>query len=122
MFAPAKSLTLYKDFNKDAKDMLTKSYSDAQKWKVECKYKGPKDTFFVNPTATSDGKFSADLEYVPSQCGAAVKVTFLPSTCNAKITASYQDRGHKVEGIVSKQGEYEVSHECRLQGRFSSHT
>ncbi|ORC79952.1 putative voltage-dependent anion-selective channel, partial [Trypanosoma theileri] len=31
-------------------------------------------------------------------------------------------RGHKVEGIVSKQGEYEVSHECRLQGRFSSHT
>ncbi|KEG09481.1 putative voltage-dependent anion-selective channel [Trypanosoma grayi] len=121
MIPAAKSLTFYKDYNKDVKDMLTKSYSNAQKWKVECKYKGPKDTIFVNPTATSDGKFSTDVEFVPSQCGAKLKLTFIPDCCDLKGTATYELKDHKIEAVVNKKGDYEVSHECKVQNRFSSH-
>ncbi|EKG07981.1 voltage-dependent anion-selective channel, putative [Trypanosoma cruzi] len=120
MLAAAKSLTLYKDFNKDVKDMLTKSYSDAQKWKLESKFKGPEDKLFVNPMATSDGKFSVDVEYAP-RCGAALKATLEPSTCNVNLTASYLCQGHKVEAVGKKNGEYELSHEFVMPSRMSSH-
>ncbi|RNF05734.1 voltage-dependent anion-selective channel, partial [Trypanosoma conorhini] len=105
-FPTAASLTLYKDFHKDVNDMLTKSYSESEKWKVESKFKGPKDTLFVNPTATSDGKFSVDVEYAPSQCGAAVKATLQPYVRSAGLTVSYRYRGHKVEAVVRKCCDY----------------
>ncbi|AAQ15708.1 voltage-dependent anion-selective channel 1 [Trypanosoma equiperdum] len=121
MFAPAKSLVLYKDYHKDAKDLLTKNYSSAQKWKLESKFKGPKDKLILNPTVTSDGAFSTDLEYTISQCGAALKGTYATSTSNVTGTVTYHYKGHKIEGVVNKNGNYEVSHEGNFQGLLSLH-
>ncbi|RNF07368.1 putative voltage-dependent anion-selective channel [Trypanosoma rangeli] len=121
MFPVTKSLTLYKDFNKDAKDMLTKNYTESRKWKLESKFKGPKDRLFVNPSATSDGKFSVDVEYVAGQCDLGVKATLHPDINNAGLKVTYPYKGHKVEASVKKNGEYEVSHEFVLGGHMSSH-
>lgn len=122
MFAPSKSLTLYKDFGKDVKDMLTKSYSEPQKWKVESKFKGPKDMLFVNPTATSDGKFSADVEFIPSYYDAALKVNVNPALDSAKLTATYKHADHTLEAVLNTKGDYELSHEALLHHHVSSHT
>lgn len=105
---------LFKDYNKSTKDLLTKSYAAPGSWKIESKYKGSKDTFFINPSASSDGKFATDIEYVAS-CDGGVKVRLTPALQNdLKVTASYNIQGHKVEATVSKKNsviDYEFAHE-----------
>lgn len=105
---------LFKDYNKSTKDMLTKNYPASNKWTVECKYKGPKDTFFINPQATSDGKISADIEYIAA-CNGGVKVTITPEIANEiKATAHYTLNGHKFEVAAQRKGDnlrYEIGHE-----------
>lgn len=110
---------LYKDYNKATNDFLTKNYPAAGTWKVESKFKGPKDTFFVNPSATSDGKFAADIEYAPSSCGAALKLNVTPQGLdNLKSTMTYNVQGHKIEAVVHKKAgnefDYEISHETTV--------
>nr|CCD13835.1 unnamed protein product [Trypanosoma congolense IL3000] len=121
MFVPTKTLVLYKDFHKDAKDLLTKNYSSSGKWKLESKFEGPKDRLIVNPTVTSDGVLTTDLEYSVSKCGAAFKASYLPTTSDITGTVTYQRRDHKVEGVASKGGKYEVSHEGNIHGLVSVH-
>ena len=107
-------MTFYKDFNKDVKDLLTKNFSEEGKWKVETKFKGGKDTLFVNPQGTNAG-LSVDVEYNPSCCGAKVKVNVAPKNA-LKLTASYEDKGHKVEVVTDKDLAYEVSYEGKVAG------
>jgi hypothetical protein len=105
---------LFKDYNKATKDMLTKNYPAAGSWTVECKYKGPKETFFVNPQASSNGKISADIEYVAA-CNGGVKISITPEIAREiKATANYTLNGHKVEVVAQRKGDnfrYELSHE-----------
>lgn len=110
---------LFKDYNKATSDFLTKNFQKANSWKIESKFKGPKDTFFVNPSASNDGKMDCSVEYAPSSCGAAVKVNVTPGGLdNLKTTASYNIDGHKIEAVLHKKGEkefdYEISHETTV--------
>ncbi|KAG5512121.1 hypothetical protein JKF63_07586 [Porcisia hertigi] len=105
---------LFKDYNKATKDLLTKNFPAAGSWVMECKYKGPKDTFFINPKATSTGKVSADIEYVAA-CNGGVKVTVTPDIMREiKATAHYTIHGHKLEVALQRAKDkyrYEISHE-----------
>lgn len=105
-------MSLFKDFNKDAKDLLSKNYSDAGKWKVESKFKGPKDVLYVNPQATNGG-VSVDFEYASSAFPVKAKVNVTPAL-DAKVTATYDADGHKLEVVADKALEYEVSYEGKL--------
>lgn len=106
-------MTFYKDFNKDVKDLLTKNFADAGKWKVESKFKGPKDTLFINPQATNNGA-NVDVEYAPSCCGAKVKVNVTPDS-SFKLTTTYEDKGHKVEASYAKSGEWDVTYDGKIE-------
>lgn len=106
-------MSFYKDFNKDAKDLLTKNYSDAGKWKVESKFKGGKDSLFINPQATNNGA-TLDIEYQPSSCAAKVKVAVNPAF-EPKVTVTYEDKGHKLEVTSNKDLDYEVAYELKYE-------
>jgi len=107
-------MTYYKDFNKDIKDLLTKNYIDGGKWKIESKFKGPKDTLFINPQGGNSG-VSADIEYNPSSCGAKLKLNVNPALA-WKLTASFEEKGHKVEVVTDKDLSYEVSYDGKVAG------
>ena len=108
-------MTYYKDFSKDIKDLLTKNYTDAGIWKADAKQKGPKDALFANLSGSSQSGLSLDAEYNPSCCGAKVKVTTNPKK-DVKVTASYEEKGHKVEVIADQALNYEVSYEGKIAG------
>lgn len=108
-------MTYFKDFNKDVKDLLTKNYTDAGVWKAEGKLKGPKDQLFINVNGASAGAVNIDAEYNPSGCGAKVKVNVDPALA-WKLTASYEEKGHKVEVVTDKAFNYEVSYDGKLAG------
>ncbi|KAG5508434.1 hypothetical protein JIQ42_08175 [Leishmania sp. Namibia] len=105
---------LFGDYNKSTRDLLSKNFPTPDKWVLECKHSGPKDTFFINPHANSDGKLSADIEYVAA-CNGGVKITVSPDIMREiKGTAHYTLNGHKVEVTLHRLKEkvrYEVSHE-----------
>ncbi|CCD18119.1 hypothetical protein, conserved (fragment), partial [Trypanosoma vivax Y486] len=121
MHPNTKNQLLYKDYNKSVTDLLTKSYNGATKWKLESKLKPQADRFVVNPSATSDGVFKTDVEYLVSQCGANLKATFVPSTSELRGVVSYSHLGHKVEGTLGSDRAYEVSHEGTFQGCIAVH-
>ncbi|GET85480.1 hypothetical protein, conserved [Leishmania tarentolae] len=106
--------SLFKDYNKLTKDLLTKDFAAPNKWVLECKHKGAKDTFFINPKASSDGKISADIEYVAA-CNGGLKVTVTPEIMREiKATAHYTIQGHKMEVALQRLQDkyhYEISHE-----------
>ena len=108
-------MTYYKDFNKDVKDLLTKNYTDAGVWKAEGKKKGPKDQLFINVNGTSSSAVNVDAEFNPSGCGAKVKVNVDPAL-KWKLTASYEEKGHKVEVVTDKALNYEVSYDGKVAG------
>lgn len=117
---------LYKDYNKATTDFLTKNYPAAGLWKIESKFKTPKDTVVVNPTASSDGKFAADIEYATSACDGSVKLTVTPEALdNLKATFTFNRNGHKCETVLHKKAgcdyDFELSHETAVLagGRFS---
>ncbi|KPA74956.1 putative mitochondrial voltage-dependent anion-selective channel [Leptomonas pyrrhocoris] len=116
--------SLFKDYNKATKDMLTKNYPAPGNWTVECKYKGPKDTFFVNPQVSNEGKITTDIEYV-AECNGGVKISLTPDIAREiKGTAHYTLNGHKVEVALQRNGDslrYEVSHEtCVALSKLAS--
>lgn len=106
-------MSFYKDFNKDVKDLLTKNYTDAGKWKVESKFKGAKDQLFINPQATNNGA-TLDVEYQTSACPTKVKLNVNPAL-DATVTVTYEDKGHKVEVSTNKDLAYEVAYELKYQ-------
>lgn len=107
-------MTYYKDYSKDIKDLLTKNYIDGGKWKYESKVKAAKDVVTVNPQGSNSG-LTADIEYVPSSCGAKVKLNVNPELA-VKLTASYEEKGHKVEVVTDKSLNYEVSYDGKVAG------
>ena len=84
------SVTPFKDFNKETKDLLTKNYMGAGKWKLESKVKGGNDQLFINPAATNEG-ITVDVEYKASAQPIAVKTTFSPSALK-KTTVTFTDK------------------------------
>lgn len=104
-------MTYYKDFNKEPKDLLTKNYQDAAKWKVESKFKGGKDVVYVNPQASNDG-VNVDVEYNLSSFPAKLKLNVNPSL-DTKLTTTYEQFG-KVEVAVTGNGDYEVNYENKF--------
>lgn len=89
------SVTLFKDFHKETSDLLSKFHTGAGKWKVESKLKAPKDTLYVNPTATNEGA-TADVEYKMSAQPLSFKATVAPAGIK-KVTATYEKKSQKVE-------------------------
>ncbi|CAJ1015713.1 hypothetical protein, conserved [Leishmania lindenbergi] len=116
--------SLFKDYNKSTNDLLNKNFPAANTWVLECKYKGPKDTFFINPHVNSSGKMLADIEYVAA-CNGGLKVTLTPDIMRElKGTAHYTLHGHKVEVMVQRlqnKCHYEISHEtCVALSKLAS--
>lgn len=109
----------YKDFDKDVKDLLNKQYGSA--WKIESKFKGPKDSVWINPMADSKG-VTVDVEYDCSKTGLKLKASVNPElTVKPKVT--YEVGGNKVE--VSTQSDvrnldYEVNYELKEKGFAAS--
>lgn len=104
-------MTYYKDFNKEPKDLLTKNFQDAAKWKVESKFKGPKDVVYVNPQASNDG-VNVDVEYNVSSCATKLKLNVNPDL-KTKLTTTYEGFG-KLEAAVTDALDYEVSFENKF--------
>lgn len=108
---------LFKDYNKATKDLINKQYTAPGVWKMECKFKGPVDQFYINPQVSSNSRISADIEYVTS-CGGSAKVTLTPEDLDdIKATGVYNYAGHRIEAVATKKGgqyDCEVMHETCL--------
>ncbi|EPY34161.1 hypothetical protein STCU_01810 [Strigomonas culicis] len=124
---PYMTPSLFKDYNKATKDILTKNYTADGMWKVECKHKAPVNTFVFNPVAEFAPKkqgITCDIEYTHEH-GGSVKVNVAPELLkNLKTTASYTHEGHKFEGVMHLKDDkvlYELSHQTSvlLQKRAS---
>lgn len=89
------SVTAFKDFHKETKDLLGKMHMEAGKWKIESKVKVTKDTIVVNPTATNDG-ITCDVEYKSSEQPVGVKATIAPAGVK-KVSVTYSFGPHQVE-------------------------
>ena len=114
---------MYKDFNKDVKDLLTKNYMDAGKWKVEAKFKAGKDTLYVNPQAAMNKAgtdLTVDVHYNLGCCPVKTKTKVTPDG-GVKPTITYEKDGHKVEVSATKAiNDYEISYEGKF-GNFAVH-
>jgi len=102
-------MPLFKDFNKDVKDLLTKNYQDG--WKVESKLKAPDHDIIVNPQYTAKDGWSADLESADKAHGLKFKVSVGKDLSKVKPRVTYEQAGHKVEVAASLDKKYEVVYE-----------
>lgn len=100
---------LYKDFSKEAKDLLSKQYENAGSWKMETKGKNTVDrTIFMNPKAANGGdKVWADVEWnskadniktktVVAQNKFAPEVTYEKGNNKLKVASSSVNKDAKV--------------------------
>ena len=86
---------MFKDFNKDVKDLLTKNYTPTGTWKMESKMKGTKNSIIVNPKADAKG-VNVDVEFKCPLTGLDTKTNINhKGVVNPKLT--YKANGHKVE-------------------------
>ena len=87
------SAILFKDFNKEVKDLFTKNFQDPGQWKLESKFKGPKDQLYINPQASND-RLSVDLQYSSKKndLSAAVRVDSNSSLGSAKVVHEQNNR------------------------------
>jgi len=105
----------YKDFDKDVKDLLTKQFGTA--WKIENKFKGPKDTVFINPMADAKG-VNVDVELNCTKTGVKSKINVNPDLI-VKPKFTYEFGGSKVEvGTLGdvRRLDYEVNYEIKEKG------
>lgn len=103
---------LFKDFNKDTKDLLSKNYQEAGSWKVESKGKAGDKTWVINPTADAKG-ISVDVDYNMKEYNLKTK-TNLASNGNVKPKITWEQKGHKVETTVmslSADAKFEIVYE-----------
>lgn len=124
--------TLYKDYNKDIKDLLTKNHCTPGEWKIENKAKATKGNYAIGTTSNARGEVSVDVEGLTVDGICYGKLTLTPKALNdVKATVRLENyQGHKVEGIVQKKGNsmnnvsFEVNHETLqpvLNGRVRVH-
>ena len=112
----------FKDFNKEAKDLLTKNYPVGGTWKFEAKEKAADRTPTVSTTADWSAKganLSADLEYNMKEFALDTKTTFTQDgAVKPKITYK-PAAGHKVEASLkglSADADFEIVYEGNLSG------
>lgn len=111
--------TLYKDFDKDSKDLLTKNFGKPGDWKVENKAKATKGNYAVSTTSNARGEVSVDVEGLTADGACYGKLTVTPKELqDFKATIRAENiQGHKVEGVLTQKGpsfshaSIEVSHE-----------
>lgn len=117
----------YKDFSKEAKDLLTKNTAEGKgeapagfaplTWKVESKLKPKKDVnhgVVINPVADEKG-MTANVELLcPFGTGAVIKFNVKRDVCQTKPTVTYEFGSRKVEAslaTVCNFGEFELVYE-----------
>ncbi|KPA74951.1 putative mitochondrial voltage-dependent anion-selective channel [Leptomonas pyrrhocoris] len=111
--------TLYKDYSKDTKDLLTKNFSAAGDWKIENKAKATKGNYAVGTASNARGDVTVDVEGLTADGACYGKLSLTPKELH-DIKASLRAenyRGNKVEAILTKKGaslkdfSFEVNHE-----------
>lgn len=108
---------LFKDFNKTAKDLLTKNYQTS--WKLESKYKAADQALTVNPVADKDG-VAVNIEYADKAAGVKGKFN-VKEDLSVKPTVTYEKSGHKVELTITApkvDTDFELTYEgqCPMTG------
>jgi hypothetical protein len=87
-------MPLFKDFNKDVKDLLTKNLN-VNEWKLEFKSKAPLDQLFVVPIV-ENGVMSLDAHFNCTQTGLQTK-TRISQDCVFKPEITYDSGDHKLK-------------------------
>lgn len=113
----------FKDFTKEAKDLLSKNYAAPEAWKIESKEKGPDRTFVLSPVADfkapNKGVLSVDVDYNLKDLKLKTK-TNITSTGAVKPKVTYDFApNQKVEATLmqlSAQSDFEIVYEGVVQG------
>lgn len=113
----------FKDFNKEAKDLLTKNYPAAGTWKIEAKEKGGDRTFVLSPTAdwkgASKASLAVDIDYNMKEYALKTK-TNVNANGNVKPKVTYDCcPGHKIEATLnslSADSDFEITYEGAVAG------
>lgn len=112
----------FKDFNKEAKDLIGKNFPAAGSWKVEAKEKAADKTVTVSTVAEANAKgasISADVDYNMKEFSLDTKTTF---THDGKIKpkVTYKPaKGHKIEAslkALSADADFDIVYEGDLSG------
>jgi len=111
---------LFKDFDKEVKDLVQKRFGTA--WKIESKYKGGWDNLYINPQVDGKG-MSVDVEYNCKDCGILTKTNVTPNLV-VKPKVTLEQGPHKVE--IGTTGDvrdlnYEAVYELKDKG-YSAHS
>eukprot|EP00672_Neobodo_designis_P021789 CAMPEP_0174830288 /NCGR_PEP_ID=MMETSP1114-20130205/2432_1 /TAXON_ID=312471 /ORGANISM="Neobodo designis, Strain CCAP 1951/1" /LENGTH=270 /DNA_ID=CAMNT_0016064079 /DNA_START=61 /DNA_END=873 /DNA_ORIENTATION=+ len=111
----------FKDFNKEAKDLLTKNFPAGGSWKFEAKEKAADKTVTVSTTAeyAKAAALSADVDYNMKEFQLDTKTTFThDGAVKPKITYK-PAAGHKIEASLkglSVDADFEIVYEGNLSG------
>ena len=108
---------LYKDFGKEAKDLLTKQYEAAGSWKVETKGKNTVDrTIFINPKAANGGdKVWADVEWNSKADNIKTKAVVAANKFAPEVTYEKGDNTVKVASTsLDKDAKVTVEAETKV--------
>jgi len=102
---------LFKDFAKDAKDLVEKNYTEVGQWKVESKFSVPDKDVFIAPQVEivkskapqpfDEYVLKVDVGYNVKQYGLKTKTTVSQKAIEPTIT--YDADGHKVEVAFGKR-------------------
>lgn len=93
---------LFKDFSKEASDLLSKNYAEVGSILIENKVKGPDATVFVAPQLEKSGpKF--DIQYNVKAYGLKTKVGISPKSVIPDATITYESGSHTLELAQSKK-------------------
>ncbi|KAK7199010.1 voltage-dependent anion-selective channel [Novymonas esmeraldas] len=98
--------TLYKDFSKDSKDLLTKNFTNGGDWKIENKAKAAKGDYAVATTSTARGDVTVEVEGLTRDGAAYGKLSFTPKDLNdVKATVRAENfMNYRIEAIIAHKG------------------
>jgi len=93
---------LYKDFSKDASDLLSKLYGESGLVIIESKVKGADNEVFINPGFDKAGA-KVDVQYNVKKYGLKTKATIAQKTWMPDVTVTYETGPHSIEAAQGKQ-------------------
>ncbi|KAG5488192.1 hypothetical protein LSCM4_08171 [Leishmania orientalis] len=111
--------TLYKDYNKGSKELLTKHFAKGGEWRIENKGSALKGSYAITTTSKTGDDVSIDVEGVSESGACYGKLTFTPRDfSDIKATVRIEDlHNHRVEANIQHKGpslcaiSAEVSHQ-----------
>ncbi|KAG5512120.1 hypothetical protein JKF63_07585 [Porcisia hertigi] len=111
--------SLYKDYNKSSKDLLTKGFNVGGEWRIEDNSKASKGTYAISTNCNSRGDVKVDIESLSASGAYYGMLSVTPKDYSAiKATIRAENiQNHRVEAIVSHKGKspdavsVEVSHQ-----------